>query len=140
MEGLGRTFNVVPVADAVEVSMKDCSAVTFICVGANAETFTLKECTDAAGSGAQNLVALDHYYACADSAGANAWTRQSMAAGAVVTTTTARPVAVIEVQATALSAGFKYLRVDSSSTGTVVALTHDLLVQRKPSNLRALAV
>jgi hypothetical protein len=139
MEALGRLFNVVPVADGVEVNMRDASAVTFVCVGANAETFTLAEATDAAGTGAQTLATITRYYSGATSAGADAWVEETIAAGGVVTTTTAKPVAVIHVQQAEMSDGFDYLRVTSSSTGTVVAIVHDLNVQRDPANLPALA-
>lgn len=144
MEALGRLFNVVPVADAVEVDMQHATGVTFVCVGANAETFTVKEARDAAGTGAQNLACVTHYYANAGSSGANAWTRSPAsgenAATAVVTTTTAAPVAAIFVGAAQLSDGFTHVRVDSSSTGTVFAILHDLRVKRTPENLPAVAV
>lgn len=140
MEALGRLFNIIPTADAVEVNMRDCSAVTFLCVGANAETFTLAEATDAAGAGAQTLSTITRYYANSGAVGATTWALQTIAAGGVVTTTTALPVAVIHVSGTELSDGFDFLRVSSSSTGTVVAITHDLAVQRDPANLPALGV
>lgn len=145
MEGLGRTFNIVPTAAGVEVSLKGASAVTFVCTGANAETFTVAEAKDAAGTGAQNLAVVTHYYANASAAGANAWTRvpadgSEQVATAVVTTTTAAPVAVIEVSATALSDGYAYVRVTQSVSGLVRAIVHDLTVQRSPINLPAAAV
>lgn len=140
MEALGRLFNIIPTADAVEVNMRDCSAVTFLCVGANAETFTLAEATDAAGAGAQTLSTITRYYANSAAVGATVWSLVEIAAGGVVTTTTALPVAVIHVSGTELSDGFDFLRVSSSSTGTVVAITHDLAVQRNPVNLPALGV
>jgi hypothetical protein len=33
-------FDIVPTADAVEVNLRDCSAVTFVCVGA--DTYTVQ--------------------------------------------------------------------------------------------------
>lgn len=145
MEGLGRNFNVIPVADGVEVSLKEASGVTFICNGADAETFTVAEAEDAAGTNAQNLAVLTHHYTNASAAGANKWTRDptdgtEYTATAVVTTTTALPVAAIEVNAKSLSDGFTYVRCSSSATGTVMAIVHDLNVQRAPINLNALGV
>lgn len=144
MEGLGRTFNTVPVAASVEILMKDHTGITFVCVGGNNETFTVAECKTAAGGSAQTLVHTTHYYTMATSAGANTWVRSPLtgesAASGVITTTTALPVAAIFVGADALSDGFTYVRVTPSSTGTVVAVTNDLVVQRKPSNLAALGV
>lgn len=140
MEALGRLFNLIPTADAVEVNLRDAGAVTFLCVGANAETFTLAEALDGAGTGAQSLATITRYYANSAAAGVTAWSLVQIAAGAVVTTTTALPVAVIHVSGTELSDGFDFVRVSSSSTGTVVAIAHDLAVQRDPANLPALGV
>lgn len=137
MEGLGRVFNVVPTADAAYVSMKQATGVTFLCVGGNAETFTLAEAKDAAGTGSQSLATITQYYSNSAAVGATAWVKEAIAAGAVVTTTTAKPVAMIHVAAAELSDTYDYLRVSSSSTGTVVAILHDLVVQRTPANLAA---
>jgi hypothetical protein len=136
MEGLGRLFNVVPTADAVEVAVKDASAVTFICVGA--DTYTVKEATDAAGAGVQNLAVVTRYYTCTSAAGAAAWVLATQAAGAAITI--AGGIAAIHVDVKAISAGYDYLRCDSTAAGLVVAITHDLAVQRDPANLPAAAV
>lgn len=136
MEALGRLFNVVPTADAVEVSLRDASAVTFVCVGA--DTYTVKEATDAAGTGAQDLAVVDHFYAGASAAGANPWTRTNQAAAAAVTI--AAGIAAITIDAAQLSDGFDYVRVDSTAAGLVIAIVHDLAYQRDPVLLPALAV
>ncbi|WP_322501820.1 hypothetical protein TR631_33860 [Streptomyces rochei] len=136
MEGLGRTFNVVPTADGVEVNCRDTSAVTFVCVGA--DTYTVQEAQDAAGTGARNLAVITHYYENASAAGANAWTKATQAAGAAVTTAAA--VAVIEVSTKSLADGYTHLKCSSTATGLVTAITHDLTVQRDPRNLPAAAV
>ena len=142
MEALGRLFNVIPVGEDVAVKMKNCSAVTFVCVGANAETFTLVE--SKAGASGQTLATLDHVYRNANSGGTAAWSRSSVLnAGAqvgVVTTTTANPVAVFSVEDTELSDGFTHLEIQASASGTVVAIPHDLTVQRAPQNLPAAGV
>lgn len=137
MEALGRLLNVVPTAEDVAVNMRDCSAVTFVCVGANAETFTLVE--SVAGASTANLDALDHYYKGA-ATGAAAWSRDNAPTSAHhVTTTTANPVAIITVEDAALSDGKTHVEVQASASGTVFAITHDLTVQRAPQNLPALA-
>lgn len=144
MEGLGRVFNVLPVGDNAYVNLRYASGVTFVCVGANNETFTVTEAKDASGTGAQVLTAVDHVFTNAGSNGANAWaeaaTPNESSPASVVTTTTAAPVAAFFVNPSALSDGYTHLKVASSSTGTVVAITHDLNTQRKPSNLPALGV
>jgi hypothetical protein len=135
MDGLGRVFNIVPTADNVEVDMTEASAVTFVCVGA--DTYTVQDASDAAGTGAANLAVIDHYYTNTSAAGANAWARvpQAVAASFVL----AAAVAVFTVDATQLRDGFKYLRCASTAAGLVYAILHDLEVQRAPQNLKAAA-
>ncbi|MCT2591145.1 hypothetical protein LHJ74_14720 [Streptomyces sp. N2-109] len=135
MEALGRTLNVVPTADGVYANARDCSAVTFVCTGA--DTYTITEATDAAGTGAQSLVVVDHYYANTSAAGAAAWTHEEQTAAAAVTI--AAGVAVIEVSTKALSDGFTHLACASTAAGLVTAVTSDLAVQRAPQNLPAVA-
>lgn len=136
MDALGRLFNVVPTADATEVSLKDCTGVTFVCVGA--DTYTVKSATDAGGTGAANLAVVDHYYTSSSASGAAAWVKQVQAAGAAVTI--AAGIAVIEVDANSLPDGADYVRCDSTATGLVVAILHDLAYQRSPEKLPAPAV
>lgn len=144
MDGLGRVMNLVPTAEAVEVNMRGCSAVTFLCVGADTETFTLAQATDAAGAGAATLATITHYYKNSAAVGATTWTREpasdEQAASGVITTSTAFPVAVFTVAGTELGDGFDYLRVTSSLSGTTVAILHDLTVKRAPENLPAPAL
>ena len=47
---------------------------------------------------------------------------------------------MIHVSADQMSAGYDYLKLASTSTGTVCAILHDLKVQRKPTNLAAAGV
>jgi hypothetical protein len=136
MEALGRVYNVLPVADDVYVPMRDAGGASFICVNAAGDTWTLTEAQDAAGTGAQVLASISSYYTGA-TVGA-AWVRRTQAAASTVVTTSAQDVAVIEVDEEKLSDGFTYVKVTSTSTGTVVALLRDLQVQRTPANLSAL--
>lgn len=133
MEGLGRLFNVVPTADNVEVNVQNCSAVTFICVGA--DTYTVQEATSAAGAGARDLDVIDRYYASTSAAGAAAWTVTERAADAAVVV--ASGIVALHVDVKSLSDGYTYLRCASSAAGLVIAITHDLNVQRSPVNLPA---
>lgn len=137
MEGLGRLFNLIPTAEDVAVNMRDCSAVTFVCVGANAETFTIVE--SVAGSSTANLDAIDHYYKGA-ATGAGTWSRDNAPTSAHhVTTTTANPVAIITIDDAMLSDTKTHVEIQASASGTVFAITHDLTVQRDPRNLPAVA-
>ncbi len=138
MEALGRLFNVIPVGEDVAVKMKDCSAITFVCVGA--DTYTLRE--SKAGASLQTLATLDHVYENTSAAGLAAWTRRSVLSGGaqVNNVVTALAVAVFTVEDTELSDGFTHLRVTPTGAGLVIAIPHDLTVQRDPRNLPAVAV
>lgn len=137
MEALGRLFNIVPTADGVEVAMKAASAVTFVGVGT--DTYTVTEATTAAGGGSQNLATITRYYRNTSAAGAAAWTLVEQTAAATFAAVAAG-IACAHVDAKAMSDGFDYLACTSTAAGLVIAITHDLAVQRDPANLTAAAV
>lgn len=135
MDGLGRVFNVHPVADDVYVAMKGAGACTFVCVNASGDTYTLTEAKDAAGTGAQVLATMADFYISA-TVGA-VWSKVTHAAASTIVPTGSQDVAVITVSAAELSDTYDYIKLASTGAGTVVAILHDLLVQRKPENLPA---
>jgi hypothetical protein len=137
MEGLGKAFNVLPVADDVYVSLKNADAVTFVGVLAAGDTWTLTE-RKADGTGAQALACMSHYYT-SETVGA-AWVERTQAAASTIVTTSSQDVVVVCVRADQLSAGYSQVKLASTSTGTVFAITHDLKDQRNPANLPAMAV
>lgn len=135
MEALGRLFNLIPTADAKFVNLRDAAGVTFIGVGA--DTYTVQ--SSATASGGTDLDSVVHWYENANADGSTAWTKHAdQVADAAVTTTAA--VAAIYVDAKSLPDGHKYVKCSSTSTGLVVAIVHDLDVQRTPANLAALGV
>lgn len=136
MEALGRVFNVLPVADDVYVNLRDTGGVTFVCVNAAGETLTLTEATSAAGAGAQVLTTIERVHVSA-TVGA-VWALVTQAAASTFVATASQDVVVLEVDPIELSDGFTHVKVASTSTGTVFAITHDLHVQRKPANLPAM--
>lgn len=135
MELLGRTYNIIPTADAVWVNLRDVKEVSFVGVGA--DTFTVQSSATASGGGT-NLAVVDHSYQNANANGSTAFTIVTQAAGAAVVSTAA--VTVIEIHDAMLPDGHKYVRCSSTSTALVVAIAGDLVVQRKPANLAALGV
>lgn len=137
MEALGRLFNIVPTADAVEVALRDAASVTFVGVGT--DTYTVESCTDAAGSGAANLVCIDQYYRCTSAAGAAAWTKVTQAVAATFAAT-GGGIACATVDGTSLPDTHDYVRCSSAGAGLVIAILHELNVQRTPANLPAAAV
>src|SRR4051812_11813262 len=136
MDWLGRN-NVLAVGDDVLVDMRaaGAGAVTFVCYLDAGDTFTLSENN---GTTTQALATIDHFYKGSGVGGA--WTRVTQAAASTVVLSGAagNDCAVFTVNAAELSDGYYKLKVASTSTGTVVAIAHDLQTQRAPQNLPAL--
>ncbi len=137
MEGLGRVLNIIPTADGVFVNLRDATAVTFIGVKSGGDTYTVQ--SSATATGGADLATVVHWYENANADGSTAWTQHADQAAAAAVVTTAA-VAAIEISANSLPDGHQYVKCTSTSTGLVYAITHDLVSQRKPSNLPALGV
>ncbi len=134
-EGLGRLFNVVPIAAGTLISLKDAAGVTFVCTGN--DTFTVKSAATYNGS-ATNLTAITRYYSNTSTASAAAWTDSGDVA-AVASVTIASGAVAFYIGADDLPAGAEYVEVTVGASGLVAAIVHDLLVQRTPKNLRILS-
>lgn len=134
MEGLGRVVNVVPIAAATLISMKDCAGITFVCTGD--DTFTLNSAATYNGSTA-TLATITDYYTNTSTAGAAEWVAANQAAADNVAI--ASGAASFYVDASDLPSAAEYVEVTVGASGKVTAILHDLLVQRAPANLRALS-
>lgn len=137
MSALGRLFNVQPACDGVWINLKDAGGVTFLgYLASTADTYTLQEAKDSSGTGAQNLPIISVYHTSTGNA-SDTWTRQTQAKAATVTTTSAaaQSAVVFEVNMSSLDDGYSYVKVTSTGAGTVTAITRDLMVMRKASNL-----
>lgn len=141
-KALGREFNVLPLADNKWINVQGASGVAFSCylAAAAGDTYTLNQATDAAGTGAKALAAVTEFHTSTGD-GTDTWTRRTQAAAATVVTAAAatQNAMVVEVEGTSLDDGFKYVRLASTGAGTVHALTRDLITQRAPENLPAMA-
>lgn len=135
MEGLGRLFNVVPIAAGVLIPLKDASGVTFVVTGD--DTFTVKSAATFNGS-ATDLAAVARIYSSTATNGSAAWT-DSGDITPVDTVTIASGTAAFYVDSSDLPAGAEYVSVTGASTGLVTAIVHDLEVQRTPPHLRVLS-
>lgn len=135
MEGLGRVFNVIPIAAGKSVSLKEASGVTFVVTGG--DTFTVKSQPSSGGT-ATNLPVVTRYYTNTATDGSAKWVLATQAAGAAVTI--ASGSAAIFIGADDLPAGAEYVEVTAAASGLVHAVVHDLLVQRDPANLAALSI
>ena len=137
MDALGRLFDIVPVAQDVFFSVKDCGGVAFVGVLAAGDTWTLSESTAFSGGTEAELATITYSYVQATGTGQDTWTKLTQAAAAAEVTSASQDAVVIQVNVEELSAGCDYLKLASTSTGTVCAILYDLKVQRKPENLPA---
>jgi hypothetical protein len=137
IEPLGTVFNILYVADAVYINMKDCAEVTFIGQLDAGDTFTVTEATTLAGGSAAVLTEVTRYHQAAK-AGTGAWATSTQAAASTVVTSDTKVVAFTVRQAE-LSAGFSYIKCASTSTGTVTAILTGLKTRRAPANLPAVS-
>ncbi|HEY6012729.1 MAG TPA: hypothetical protein VIU37_01935 [Candidatus Limnocylindrales bacterium] len=143
MEALGRTINTIAIADGVYINMRDGGGVAFDCylAAAAGDTYTLTEAKTAAGGSSQVLATITQYYTCTGD-GTDTWTKRTQAAASTVVTAAAATenCAYFEIHGVELSDSFDYVKVASTGAGIVIAILHDLTVQRKPSNLAAIGV
>lgn len=145
-DGLGRVLNTVYTASGVSVPLSAGTAITFLSfldAGTQALTFT----QTLAGGSSQALTLFtfggtapsngtqSKIYASPNQGGT--WTLKAPTAAAVYTHADAtNDVVAITVRAEQLADGYDSV-VCTAATGTCVAIIHDLLVQRKPSNLKS---
>lgn len=134
-EGLGRLFNVVPIAAGIGISLEEAAGVTFICTGN--DTFTLTVADSFAGSyGAVTGGLIDTKYTNTATNGSAAWvgpTAQTSADTVVIASGTV----AFYVSGAMLPDGKTHVKCAASGAGLVKAITHDLTVQRTPANLPA---
>jgi hypothetical protein len=129
---LGRLLNLGYSASGgnVRFSLRDCSGILFVVVGATSGNVTIQECNAASGGTAQNLAAITTYWTWNN----GVWTPVTQAAAATFTAATGGMAAAYVTQG-ALSDGFSYLTANHGSA-PVIAILSDLDVQRTPGNLR----
>ena len=132
-EGLGRVFVPVAAASGIHIPLTDCQAVSWICfLDAGTQSITLKESID--GASEQNLAVITRLHKGPGVGGT--WTLVTQAAAATfdLTTDATNDSFVFTVREEQLSAGFNCLEVTQSS-GTCVAIKHDLKQMRAPVKL-----
>jgi len=130
-EGLGRVFNVVPIAAGVGLAVKNCGTITFVCTGN--DTFTVTAASSFAGSYATPGNIITQKYTNTATNGTAAWVKATQAASNAVTI--ASGTVVFVVRATQLADPLNYVKVSVGASGLVTALMHDLVSQRTPANL-----
>lgn len=131
MEGLGRLFNVVPIAAGRGLALNKASAVTFVCTGN--DTFTVTVASSFGGSYATPGNIITRTYTNTATNGSAAWVKATQAASnAVVISSGAVAFSVFGSQ---LPDPKNYVKVSAGASGLVMAIIHDLTVQRAPANL-----
>lgn len=144
-QGLGRVFNVVHDASGNMVSLKDANAVSFIVKSSGAASLAVVGAKVFGGSTttwttANGFGQTAYFFQEAAVNGTAAWTKQTATwtTNSVALAGTTGYTSVITIYATQFADGFKYIQATGTNTTTVIALVHDLAVQRIPANLAIL--
>jgi hypothetical protein len=131
--GLGRVFNVVAAASGIHIPLTNAGAISFVSfLDAGTQSFTLKESKD--GASEQNLAVIKTLYKGPGVGGT--WTKVTQAAAATfdLTTDAVNDCVAFTVRGEQLSDGFNCVEL-TASAGILVAILHDLKVQRDPALL-----
>ena len=148
-DGLGRVLNVIAAASGVAIPLTGGVSVTYVHIqgGTGTATLTMTQLdANAANSIALGIGTDDFttaggpgkasdYYVGPDAGGT--WTAKAATSAAVFTLGGATDdTGVVTVRAEQLANDYVYA-VGTASAGTLVAIIHDLTVQRRPSNLKS---
>ncbi|HUM06408.1 MAG TPA: hypothetical protein VLT90_13165 [Terriglobales bacterium] len=131
MEGLGRLFNVVPIAAGRGLNLQHASAITFICTGN--DTFTVTVAQGFAGSYATPGNIITNTYTNTATNGSAAWVKTTQAASNAVVI--ASGSVAFTIRGESLPDTKNYVKVSVGASGLVMAILHDLEIQRTPANL-----
>lgn len=145
-EGLGRVFNVIHEASGLDIPLTNASAVSFVSfLAAGTQTLTFTQ-TDSRG--VESEIDLDIFSQSPDNLGSRVhagpgvggtWVEKDDGSDTNafnLTTDATNDTVVITVRAEQLSDGYDRVQCTADS-GTCIAIIHDLVVQRKPANLKS---
>lgn len=138
MHALGRILNVVHAASGVGIPLTQGTAVTFVHAQGGTGTATLTLTQTISGASSKALDAADRGYHVGPDVGGT-WTAKAATSAAVYTLGGASDdtdVLTVHVAELDQSLGYNTV-VATASAGTCTAIVHDLLVQRKPANLKS---
>ncbi|HZN70572.1 MAG TPA: hypothetical protein VFC00_02645 [Micromonosporaceae bacterium] len=132
MYGLGRVFNVIPAASGVHIPLTNASAVSFVTYEDDGSTIaTIKESIDGASEQALDVT---NYPFKAPGIGGT-WTAMAEQDDTLdLGDDTTNDCMVFTVHASQLTDGFNCVEVTVDG-GILIAILHDLTVQRYPANL-----
>jgi hypothetical protein len=143
MLGLGRVFDVVHDASGNMFTLKNASSVSFISKSSGSNTLTLVAAKTFGGSTttwttANGFGQSTFYSENTSAVGAAAWTRVTSSwSSNVLTLGSSGKVDIVTIYASQFADGFSYIE-GTAAAGDLVAVLHDLDVQRDPRNLALL--
>jgi len=135
--GLGRVFNVIHQASGVNVPLTQGTAVSFVSfLDAGTQALAITQ-TDSKGVLSEIDLNGD-FYAYKGPGVGGTWSvlTDTTTDNDVVNADATNDCVVITVKADLLTNGYDRVKC-TAATGTCIAIIHDLLTQRKPSNLRS---
>lgn len=136
MNGLGRVFDVIPIASTVIFKFRGASAISFVCTGNDTFTVTVGSSHAAASTSPGNV--FTYYYQRADTNGSDAWTKQTQSASNAVVQSNSGYTTEFCLFTSVIADPNNYVKCAASASGLVTAILHDLTVQRAPANLEIL--
>ncbi|RPE40267.1 hypothetical protein EDD90_3303 [Streptomyces sp. Ag109_O5-1] len=134
MYGLGRVYNVIPIAAGNAFKFRGASACSFVCTGN--DTFTLTASATFGGSYASPGNIITRKVTNTATNGTAAWVDATQSGSNAVTISSG--TVVFTVLTSQIADPLAYLKVSVGASGLVTAFLHDLTVQRKPANLEIL--
>lgn len=133
MEALGRLVNVVPIAAGRGLSMLGCSGITFVTTGS--DTFTVTVAAGFAGSYASPGTLTCNVYKSSATNGTAVWVKDNTLISTNTVVSGGAIATCFHIPGTSLPDTKNYIKVSVGGAGLVMAILHDLYVQRAPANL-----
>src|SRR6266567_2454388 len=139
MQGLGRVFDVVPIASGAGLSLKNASAVTFVLTGATGVA-TLSIATSFGGTYRAGSfftpawAPITTVYWSTATDGSVAWAKATFTNGTTAGLTTSTN-SVFTVFGSQLPDLYDYVKCTATGSGLCTAILHDLTVQRTPAHM-----
>lgn len=141
MEGLGRVYNVITVADTVGFKLDGASAASLIFTSSGAASAVITAAKTFSGSydnfsTANGFSQPTRWYQSTSDTGTAGWTKQtaSWSTATITLAGTTGYMSVLDIFGSQMADGYHYLKATCTNC-TLVVVTHDLTVQRKPANL-----
>ncbi len=145
MDGLGRVFNVISLADTIPINLSQCSAVSLVVTASGASSLALTAAKTYGGSyvnftPANGFGQQSRWYQSTSDTGTAGWTKNTAVwtTNSIALAGTSGYMSVFTVYGSQMADGYTYLKA-TCTNGTLVAILHDLTVGRSPENLSILS-